>query len=200
MNNDSLHQETITRQNRVLAPIILAVSIILAILVLRPFYIDTIEKNTIADRVQNDLEAKSGALAELQKIQVMVDSWTTSDLSKKVTQLSQVFDVPDIMQAVMLNDYTKSTLSSDAKIAIGSISVGKWTKLPNGLSLGQVSTTITGGDMYDVIDYITYLTTNSPYAFTIDSISLPLDTDPSKAYVNSGKFSLWLSLSMYYYE
>ena len=44
--------------------------------------------------------------------------------------------------------------------------------------------------MDDVIDYITYLTTNSPYAFTIDSISLPLDTDPSKAYVNSGKFSL----------
>ena len=74
MNNDSLHQATITRQNKVLAPIILAISIILAVLVLRPFYIDTIEKNTIADRVQNDLETKSGALAELQKIQALVDS------------------------------------------------------------------------------------------------------------------------------
>ncbi len=54
--------------------------------------------------------------------------------------------------------------------------------------------------MYDVINYITYLTTNSRYAFSIDSISLPLDTDPSKGYANAGKFSLGLSLSMYYYE
>ncbi len=54
--------------------------------------------------------------------------------------------------------------------------------------------------MYDVIDFITYLTTSSPYAFTIDSISLPLDTDPDIAYFNGSKFSLSLSLGMYYYE
>ena len=200
MYNDSLHQETINRKNRVLAPIILAVSIILAVLVLRPFYIDTIENDVIANKVQNDLEGRINSYSGLLKIQALVESGSTSDLSKKVLQLSQVFDVTNIMQAVMLNDYTKGTLSTDPRIAVGAISVSKWSKLPNGLSLGQVSTTITGGDMYDVIDYITYLTTNSPYVFSIDSISLPLDTDPSKAYVNVGKFSLGLSLSMYYYE
>lgn len=54
--------------------------------------------------------------------------------------------------------------------------------------------------MYNVIDYITYLTTSSPYAFTIDSISLPLDTDPESQYLIGSKFSLALSLGMYYYE
>lgn len=59
---------------------------------------------------------------------------------------------------------------------------------------------VTGGDMYEVIDYITYLTTASKYAFTIDSISLPLDTDPNSQSVNGSRFGLSLSLGMYYYE
>ena len=125
MHNDSLHQETINRKNRVLAPIILAVSIILAVLVLRPFYIDTIENDVIANKVQNDLEGRINSYSGLLKIQALVESGSTSDLSKKVVQLSQVFDVTNIMQAVMLNDYTKGTLSTDPRIAVGAISVSK---------------------------------------------------------------------------
>ena len=125
MYNDSLHQETINRKNRVLAPIILAVSIILAVLVLRPFYIDTIEKDVIANKVENDLEGRINSYSGLLKIQALVESGSTSDLSKKVVQLSQVFDVTNIMQAVMLNDYTKGTLSTDPRIAVGAISVSK---------------------------------------------------------------------------
>ena len=125
MYNDSLHQETINRKNRVLAPIILAVSIILAVLVLRPFYIDTIENDVIANKVQNDLEGRINSYSGLLKIQALVESGSTSDLSKKVVQLSQVFDVTNIMQAVMLNDYTKGTLSTDPRIAVGAISVSK---------------------------------------------------------------------------
>lgn len=55
--------------------------------------------------------------------------------------------------------------------------------------------------MYDVIDYITYLTTNVPYAFTLDTINLPIDTAPTEALNgNSGKLSLTLALGVYYYE
>ncbi len=195
-----MQNETIHRQNKVLAPVILAVSIILAVLVLRPFYTDMIEKSSILDRTQIELEGKTTYLDGLKKTQALIESGSTSDLKKKVDQLGKKFDVPDIMQTVMLNDYTKPTLSTDARIAIGWVSVSKWGKLPSWLSEGTVSTTVTGGDMYDVIDYITYLTTSAPYAFSIDSISLPIDTDPSKSYSNGGKFSLPLSLKMYYYE
>jgi hypothetical protein len=63
-----------------------------------------------------------------------------------------------------------------------------------------VSVGVSGSDMYSVIDYITYLTTTSPYAFTIDSISLPIDTDVTQALTNNGQYSLSLSLGLYYYE
>lgn len=114
-----MQNETIHRQNKVLAPVILAVSIILAVLVLRPFYTDMIEKSSILDRTQIELEGKTTYLDGLKKTQALIESGSTSDLKKKVDQLGKKFDVPDIMQTVMLNDYTKPTLSTDARIAIG---------------------------------------------------------------------------------
>ena len=42
------------------------------------------------------------------------------------------------MSAVMLSDFTKDSADATARITIGSITVGKGKKLPNGLSLGSV--------------------------------------------------------------
>ncbi len=195
-----MQNETISRQNRVLAPIILAITIVVAILILRPVYAWFIEKNALITQNISTLESRTTVYNKLLEIRAMFDSGATSDLQKKVDQLDRKFNVSDIMETVMLNLFTKANLSEEPKISIGTISVSKWSKLPNGLSFWQVSIDVTGWDMYDVIDFITYLTTNSPYAFTIDSISLPLDTDPEVQYLNGSKFSLSLSLGMYYYE
>lgn len=49
-----------------------------------------------------------------------------------------------------------------------------------------------------MVDYITYLTQSVPYAFTINEVTLPLDstdTNPSESGV-----TLALSLGVYYYE
>lgn len=195
-----MQNETHSRQNRVLAPIALAASIIIAVMVLRPLYLDYIEKSTLSRDTAKTLETKISERDALEKIQAQFNSGATSDIMKRVEQLNKKFVVSDIMEAVMINDYTKTTLSSWARISIGNISVNKWTKLPNGLSLGQVSVGVSGSDMYSVIDFITYLTTTSPYAFTIDSISLPIDTDVTQALTNNGQYSLSLSLGLYYYE
>ncbi len=195
-----MQNETISRQNRVLAPIILAITIVVAILILRPVYAWFIEKNALITQNISTLESRTTVYNKLLEIRAMFDSGATSDLQKKVDQLDRKFNVSDIMETVMLNLFTKANLSEEPKISIGTISVSKWSKLPNGLSFWQVNIDVTGWDMYDVIDFITYLTTNSPYAFTIDSISLPLDTDPEVQYLNGSKFSLSLSLGMYYYE
>ncbi len=125
MHNEPMSHETHIRQNRVLAPIVLALSIILGVFLLRPFYTNTIEQSVITDRVQSTLEGKTDTYNSLLKVQELLNSGTTSDLSKKVAQLNQGFNVSDIMGSVMLNDYTKSTLSANAPIAIGSISVSK---------------------------------------------------------------------------
>ena len=51
----------------------------------------------------------------------------------------------------------------------------------------------------DIISYITYLTTSTDYAFTIDSISLPIDTAPENNETIGG-YALTLNLGIYYYE
>lgn len=195
-----MHNETITRQNRILTPILLAVTILFLIFVTKSVYLQYMEKSTALTNSTINLESKKVIRDELLKIQAQFASGATTDIAKKVEQLNKKFEVSDIMETVMLNDYTKTGLGTDAKIAIGSLSVDKGTKLPNGLSLGHVNFDVSGKDMYDVISYITYLTTNSSYAFTLDNITLPLDTAPTEALTNGGKFSLNLSLGIYYYE
>lgn len=195
-----MHNETITRQNRVLTPILLAVTILFLIFVTKSIYLQYMEKSTTLTAATTSLEAKKVIRDSLLKIQAQFASGATTDIAKKVERLDKKFEVSDIMETVMLNDFTKTGLATDSKIAIGTISVDKGTKLPNGLSLGHVNFDVSGKDMYDVIDYITYLTTNSSYVFTLDNISLPLDTAPTEALTNGGKFSLSLSLGIYYYE
>jgi hypothetical protein len=78
----------------------------------------------------------------------------------------------------MLNDYTKNTLESGARITISSLTVSEGAKLPNGLSLANASISLQGKTVDEIINYITYLTTESAYAFTIEDISLPIDTAP----------------------
>ena len=158
------------------------------------------EKSTTFTSVETNRESKVKMRDELLKIQAEFASGATSDIAKKVEKINKKFEASDIMETIMLNDFTKTGVGTDAKIAIGSISVDKWAKLPSGLSLGHVSFNVSGTDMYDVIDYITYLTTNSSYAFTLDDIILPIDTAPSESLTNGGKFSLALSLGIYYYE
>ncbi len=84
------------------------------------------------------------------------------------------------MQTVMLNDFTKSSIGNPAHINISSISVDKGRKLPNGLSLGSVNIAIQATSVDDIVSYITYLTTASDFAFTLDNISLPIDTNPGE--------------------
>jgi len=196
-----MQNETLLRQNRVLAPIILALTLFFAVLILKPLYTSSIEKMTLESATEANLEKKVQIRDELAKIEAsFTSSGTPSDLVSKVKKLDKKFVVSDIMEAVMLNNFTKNTLSSDARISLGSISVNKGSKLPSGLSLGSVSVEVTGVEMRDVINYITYLTTESPYAFTIDSITLPLDTEVPDSLGSTGNFTLALSLGVYYYE
>ncbi|MDD2693354.1 MAG: hypothetical protein PHY14_00300 [Candidatus Gracilibacteria bacterium] len=195
-----MHNETIARQNRVLTPILLAVTIFFLIFITKSIYLQYMEKSTTFTSVETNRESKVKMRDELLKIQAEFASRATTDIAKKVEKINKKFEASDIMETIMLNDFTKTGVGTDAKIAIGSISVDKGAKLPSGLSLGHVSFNVSGTDMYDVIDYITYLTTNSSYAFTLDDIILPIDTAPSESLTNGGKFSLSLSIGIYYYE
>lgn len=59
-------------------------------------------------------------------------------MKAKIEKYNHSFNTSDIMEEVMINNFTKSTALTPASITIGSISVDKGKKLPNGLSLANV--------------------------------------------------------------
>lgn len=69
-----MQNETISRQNRVLAPIILAVTIVAAILIMRPIYTGFIEKNAILTQNTSKLEERMSVYNKLLEIRSMFDS------------------------------------------------------------------------------------------------------------------------------
>lgn len=81
-------------------------------------------------------------------------------------------------------------------VTIDSISMDKWQKLPNWLSIANISISVSVKDVDKLKSYLDYLTwESSDIRFVIKSISFPLDTNNLK---NNTQASL--SLGMYYYS
>lgn len=185
--------------NRPIPPILIGIAIFLWVLFLKPLYETTIEKETTLSTLEKKFTQKEKDYNDILLIKEKWNSGTLNDISARVKKLGRKFNTSDIMQTVMLNDFTKSSIGNPAHINISSISVDKGRKLPNGLSLGSVNIAIQATSVDDIVSYITYLTTASDFAFTLDNISLPIDTNPGE-----GDVILWygltLSLGVYHYE
>lgn len=196
--NNTPPKNDILQKNRVYAPIIMGLSLLLIILVLYPIYITYVDTSIEVTAIEKTKSEKEKKINEIKTMQAMFAGSGSSELKEKVKKYNHTFNTSDIMEAVMLNKFTKPTALTPASIEIGPISIGKWSKLPNGLSLASVSVSVTGDTPDQIIEYITYLATESEFAFTIDNISLPIDTASSNA--DATKTSLSLSLGVYYYE
>ncbi len=185
--------------HRATSPILIGIAIFFGIFILKPLYQNYIEKETILFALERDFTQKEKEYNDIVKIKEKWNSGSTSDISLRVKKLGRKFNTSDIMQTVMLNDFTKSAIANPAHINISTISVDKGSKLPNGLSLWNVNIAIQGTSIEDIVSYITYLTTASDFVFTLDNISLPIDTAPGENEIAWG-YGLSLSLGVYYYE
>jgi hypothetical protein len=189
---------TTTQKNRVYAPIIIGSVLLISIFALYPLYtsyVDTSIEIVTLKKIQSEKTTKIDAI---KKMQALFAGSGSNDIKARVEKYKNKFNTSDIMETVMVNKYTKDTTLSPASIIIGNIDVEPGRKLPSGLSLGTVSLSLSASTPDQIIEYITYLTTESRLAFTIDSISLPIDTAiiaPTDAGV-----SLAITLGVYYYE
>ncbi len=185
-------QNNTTKKNRVYAPIIIGISLLLITLVLYPLYTNYVDSSIEISVLEKSKAEKQKKIDEIKAIQLLFTETGSSDIKSKVQKYNHTFDTSNIMEVVMVNKYTKASTLTPSQINIGSISVDKGKKLPSGLSLATVSVVVSADTPDQIIDYLTYLTTESAYAFTIDSIALPLDT-ATAAQDNKG---LSLSLSL----
>ncbi len=177
---------------------IIGMSLFLIILVLYPLYINHVDTSIEISVLEKTKTEKQKKIDEIIAIQRLFTASGSSEIKSKVLKYNHAFDTSNIMEVVMLNKFTKDSLLSPAQVKIGAIAIDKGKKLPSGLSLANVSVMVSADTPDQIVSYITYLTTESPYAFTIDSITLPLDT-ATLPQDNKG-LSLSLSLGVYYYE
>lgn len=186
-------------KNRVIAPILIGVSILFGVLAVKPLYTSSIETRSALATVNASIEQKTSDKEKLIQIKNMSSSGMSDAIKAKVTQLDRKFVPSDLMQEVMLNKFTEKQDSGVPTIIVSNISVDKWGKVPSGLSLGHVNISIRGTSLDAVIDYLTYLTTESGFAFTLDNITLPIDTDPETTLAPTS-YAMSLSLWVYYFE
>lgn len=186
-----------TQKNRVYAPIIIGV-VLLVSLVAYPQYSRYLDKSSTLSVLEKTKEEKQKQINIIKDMQTLFAGSGSSEFKTKVNKFNHPFNTSDIMEVVMLNKYTKSTALTPAAINIWGISVSEGNKLPSGLSFGTVTMNISADSPEQIVDYITYLTTESSLPFTIDSINLPLDTANTNQ--NPTAISLSITLWVYYYE
>ena len=183
--------------NRIYAPIVFAIALIIGIALLRPAYTSYMDARTEEAHNQQIQTNRQQQLDSLVALQASFSSSGSSDLTERVKKLNKKWDEAQVMSEVMLTDSTKGTEFSPAPISITNIALDKGKRLPSGLSLGSVKLSLTGRGVDDVIDFLTYLTTDSGYVFTLDSISLPISAPAQK---ETNGVSLSIDLGVYYYE
>lgn len=102
-----------------------------------------------------------------------------------------------ILQAIFVNPNTKST-TTRTPVVVTSATISRGNELSNGLYFGQANISLTASSVQDIVNYLTFLTTNSPYAFVLSDITLPLDTNPV-AEAQTENITVPVTLGMYYY-
>ena len=185
------------RKNRVYAPILFAVAILLLVFLARPLFVAYSDTQNQLQVTRSTLSEKEG---EYQKI-LALEAQLQAGGSGATTELTQKIDTDfvesNILEAVMINDFTRSSALGSPQIVIQNISVDRGAKLPSGISRGSVNLSLTSSSVDTIVSYLTYLTTSTPYAFSLDTINLPLDT--LQATTNT-PIQLTVDLGVYYYR
>lgn len=118
-------QNNIHKKNRVYAPIIVGMSLLLVVFMLYPLYVEYVDTNSRITILEKSKLEQQKKIDEIKAIQVLFTGTGLSDIKSKVQKYSNVFNVSNIMEAVMVNKFTKASELSPSQINIGGISVNK---------------------------------------------------------------------------
>ena len=195
-----MQNTTIYQKNKVFAPILLWVSLLVVIFCLYPVYRTYTDHIITMNQLSKVESEKQAQVATIEKIQALLaGSGSDTTLWDKIKRYNHEFDASIIFENVMINQFTTGTKLNPPLIQVWWVSTSRGSKLPSWLSLWSVRAAIRWNSIDDIVKYITYLTMEAPIAFTLDSISLPLDTLPWST-VDQSAISLNITLWVYYYE
>ena len=108
----------IIQKNRVYAPIVVGITLLLATFLLYPLYMSHADTRITIAGLEKTKAHKQLKIDEVKKMQALFAGSGSSDLKAKVEKYNHRFNSSDIMETIMVNNYTASTLLSPAQIAI----------------------------------------------------------------------------------
>lgn len=179
---------------------ITGLAILIAILIAKPAFSSYNEAKLQLISTETALSSQQSKLQKLeQNAQLIADE--NSDLAKKVKKISKNFNTSEIMETIMINQFTTINATSGLSkplINISNITLDKGSKEPNGLHYGTANMNISADNPATIASFLDYLTTQTPYAFSLNDITLPMNTGTSNTN-NSGESSVSVTLGLYYY-
>lgn len=194
------------KKNKVYAPVITGVAILVAILLASPMYSQYQESVSQHESVEADRDTKQLKLDKLRAQAAKLKD-EASPLAQSVAKISKDFNNSEIIEAVMINPFTapsSGALQRSPTISIENISLNKGNKEPSGIYRGTITMTIKGTSAEIIMTYLDYLTKNTKYYFALNSINLPVDTNTTAAAAVAGQVapkevSVPVTLGLYYY-
>lgn len=194
------------KKNKVYAPVITGVAILVAILLASPMYSQYQESVSQHESVEADRDTKQLKLDKLRAQAAKLKD-EASPLAQSVAKISKDFNNSEIIEAVMINPFTapsSGALQRSPTISIENISLNKGNKEPSGIYRGTITMTVKGTSAEIIMTYLDYLTKNTKYYFALNSINLPVDTNTTAAAAVAGQVapkevSVPVTLGLYYY-
>lgn len=174
-------------KNRTYAPVIMALSIILAFVWSFPSF-NTYSENSMT------LEAAQAAFSkqeqELKKYEAVADI-SSSPNKNFIEKISKKFSESAILEDIMLNNRVSG-------LGITNVSIDRGTKLGVGIYQGKITVNVVASSIDAIVDYIDKITNQSGYAFVVTDINLPINMDPKKQTQES--YTVPITFGIYYYQ
>lgn len=191
-------QSSSLKKNRVYAPVITGIALLLVVFAAKPAF-HSYSEATLA--LASAKAAEETAKETEEKLRAQAESTQNNpELARDIEKIKKEFSESDILQAILINNFTRvnaASTATTAPVVVSQVSLNPGNKLPNGLHYGTVQITLNSHSVNEVIRYLTYLTTDAPFAFTIGDITLPIDTNQAQVV---GTISVPVTLGIYYYK
>ncbi|MDD2487597.1 MAG: hypothetical protein PHS92_04485 [Candidatus Gracilibacteria bacterium] len=171
-------------QKSIYASVLIVLSLIVLFFVTKDSYYANMEKNTNLEALTNQSQELKDELNALNKIKSDLSS--SPQMQKIMNQYGGEFREDNIINNIFM---------ANRGINISDISMDKGEKLPNGLTLANVSINLQAQKIEDLNNYYNYLTSeNSNLRFVIKNTNFPFNMK------NTGTLPVSISLGMYYFS
>ncbi|PID84604.1 hypothetical protein CSB09_00075 [Candidatus Gracilibacteria bacterium] len=190
----SLHTIDSLSRKSAYGPVFVALAIIVALFFAHPQYQKYFDLGATSTNLETQKQKFTQELSDLQNIK---DEYSASSGSSLVSKIAQPFENSEVLDAVMINSFTKKNLDFAPDITITNISIDEGKKLPNGLYQASVNLGLTAGSIDTIVDYLSYLSSSTKYAFTLDTINLPIDTEVG---ITSGDTDISMNVTLGVYS